>query len=108
MKNELKFYSNRTETEDEIRKGLVQILKLGLAPYAARTPISKILSLSTNGKVKPTAVVDKWNFWVFSFSARGRLNGEQSRKYDSVNGNISINRVTPESRIRMGFLGEPR
>ena len=105
LKNELKFYTNRTETEDEIRKGLVQILKLGLAPYAARTPISKILSLSLNGKVKPTSVVDKWNFWVFSFSARGRLNGEQSRKYDSLNGNISINRVTPESRIRMGVSG---
>ena len=105
LKNELKFYSNRTETEDEIRKGLVQILKLGLAPYAARTPISKILSLSLNGKVKPTSVVDKWNFWVFSVSARGRLNGEQSRKYDSLNGNISINRVTPESRIRMGVSG---
>jgi hypothetical protein len=42
LKNELKFYSNRTETEDEIRKGLVQMLKLGLAPYAARTPISDI------------------------------------------------------------------
>ena len=105
LKNELKFYSNRTETEDDIRKGLVQILKLGLAPYAARTPISKILSLSLNGKVKPTSVVDKWNFWVFSLSARGRLNGEQSRKYDSLNGNISINRVTPESRIRMGVSG---
>lgn len=103
LKNELKFYSNRTETEDEVRKGLVQILKLGLAPYAARTPISKILSLSTNGMVKPTAVVDRWNFWVFSFSARGRLNGEQARKYESLNGNVSINRVTPESRIRMGF-----
>lgn len=103
LKNELKFYSNRTETEDEIRKGLVQILKLGLAPYAARTPISKILSLGIDGKVKPTAVIDKWNFWVFSFSARGRLNGEQSRKYKSLNGNVSINRVTPESRIRMGF-----
>lgn len=105
LKNELKFYSNRTETEDDIRKGLVQILKLGLAPYAARTPISKILFLSLNGKVKPTSVVNKWNFWVFSLSARGRLNGEQSRKYDSLNGNISINRVTPESRIRMGVSG---
>jgi hypothetical protein len=103
LKNVLKFYSNRTETDDEIRKGLVQILKLGLAPYAARTPIHKILSLGIDGKVKPTSVVDKWDFWVFSFSARGRLSGEQSRKYDSVNGNISINRVTPESRLRMGF-----
>jgi len=103
LKNELKFFSNRTETDAEIRKGLVQILKLGLAPYAARTPISSILSLNMERKVKPTAVVDKWNFWVFSFSARGRLNGEQSRKYDSINGNISINRVTPESKLRLGF-----
>jgi hypothetical protein len=103
LKNVLKFYSNRTETEDEIRKGLVQILKLGLAPYAARTPIHKILSLDINGKVKPTSVVDKWDFWVFSFASRGRLSGEQSRKYTSIFGNVSINRVTPESRLRMGF-----
>lgn len=105
LNNELKFYSNRTETDDEVRKGMVQILKLGLAPYAARTPISKILSLNTNGKVRPTAVVDRWDFWVFSFSARGRLSGEQTRKYDSFNANISLNRVTPASRLRLGFSG---
>ena len=103
LKNELKFFSNRTETLAEIRKGLVQILKLGLAPYAARTPISSILNLNMEQRVKPTAVVDRWNFWVFSFSARGRLNGEQSRKFDSINGNIAINRVTPESKFRLGF-----
>jgi hypothetical protein len=103
LKNEIKFYSNRTETEDEIRKGMVQMLKLGLAPYAARTPISKLLSLSLNGRLRPTSVVDKWNFWVFSFSARGRLSGEQARKYDSLFGNVSVNRITPQSRIRLGF-----
>ena len=103
LKNELKFYSNRTETDDEVRKGMVQILKLGLAPYAARTPIFRILTLSTDRRVKPNAIEDKWDFWVFSVSARGRLNGEQSRKSDSLNGNVSVNRVTPESRLRMGF-----
>jgi len=105
LNNELKFYSNRTETDDEVRKGMVQILKLGLAPYAARTPISKILSLSTDRRLRPTAVVDRWDFWVFSFSARGRLSGEQTRKYDSFNANLSVNRVTPESRFRLGFSG---
>ena len=105
LNNELKFYSNRTETDDEIRKGMVQMLKLGLAPYAARTPISKILSLSTDRKLRPTAVIDKWDFWVFSVSARGRLSGEQTRKYDSFNANLSVNRVTPESRLRLGFSG---
>jgi len=105
LNNELKFYSNRTETEDEIRKGMVQILKLGLAPYAARTPISKILSLSTERTLKPTEVADNWDFWVFSFSARGRLNGEKTRKYNSLNGNASINRVTPASKLRLGVSG---
>jgi hypothetical protein len=103
LQNVLKYYSNRTETEDETRKGLVQVLKLGLAPYAARTPIRKILSLGINGKLKSTSVVDKWDFWVFNFSTRGRLSGEESRKYKSIFGNVSINRVTPESRLRMGF-----
>jgi hypothetical protein len=103
LKNSLKFYTNRTETEDEIRRGLAQILKLGLAQYAARTPIHKILTLSTNGKVRPTAVVDKWNFWVFSVSGRGRLNGEQARKSFNLNGNASVSRVTPEARFRLGF-----
>jgi len=103
LKNELKFYSNRTETDDEVRKGMVQILKLGLAPYAARTPISRILTLNADRRIQPNAVEDKWDFWVFSVSARGRLNGEQSRKSDSLNGNVSINRVTPESRLRLGF-----
>jgi len=102
LKNELKHYANRTETEDEIRKGLVQILKLGLAPYAARTPMASILSLSINRNVRSTAVEDRWNFWVFSINLRGRLNGEKSRKSNSVNGNISVSRVTPESKLRLG------
>jgi hypothetical protein len=103
LKNELKYYSNKVETRDEVRKGLVQVLKLGLASYVARTPISSILQLNINGKVKPTSVVDKWNFWVFSVSARGRLNGEKSRESNSIFGNVSVNRITPESKLRIGL-----
>lgn len=105
LNNEIKFYSNRTETEDEVRKGLVQILKLGLAPYAARTPISKILSLDTERTIKPTAAGDAWDYWVFSVSARGRLMGEESYRYTGLNGNVSVNRVTPASKFRLGVSG---
>jgi len=105
LKNELKFYSNTVETTDEVRKGLTQILKLGLAPYLARTPISSILNLGYNGKVKPTSVVDKWNFWVFNISARGRLNGEASRKSNSIRGSFSISRITPEAKLRLSLSG---
>jgi hypothetical protein len=105
LNNELKFYSNRTETDDEVRKGMVQILKLGLAPYAARTPISRILSLNTERAIKPTAVADAWDFWVISLSVRGRLMGERSYRYTGLNGNVSANRVTPASKFRLGVSG---
>lgn len=102
LKNELKYYSNRVSTNDENRAGLVQMLKLGLAPYAARTPISQILNLNFAGKVKQTSVRDTWDFWVFSLSLNSRLNGEKSRKSSSLFGNASVNRVTPQSKLRLG------
>lgn len=97
----LKYYSNKTDTEDEIRQGLVQTLKIGLIRYVAKTPISKRISISLMDQVKPTSVLDKWNFWVFSLSARGFFNGQKSVVYSSLNGNFSANRITPELKIRM-------
>lgn len=96
----LKYYSNKTDTEDEIRQGLVQTLKLGLMRYVAKTAISKRISISLMDHVKPTSIIDKWNFWVFSLSARGFINGQKSIVYNSLNGNLSANRVTPELKIR--------
>jgi hypothetical protein len=97
----LKYYSNKTDTEDEIRQGMVQTLKVGLMRYVAKTPISKRISISLMDQVKPTSVIDKWNFWVFSLSARGFFNGQKSIVYNSLSGNLSANRVTSELKIRM-------
>ena len=96
----LMYYSNKTDTEDEIRQGLVQTLKLGLMRYVAKTAISKRIAISLMDQVKPTSIIDKWNFWVFSLSARGFINGQKSIVYNSLNGNFSANRVTPELKIR--------
>lgn len=103
LQNELKYYSNNVDTKDESRKGLVQMLKLGLTTYAARTPICSILQLNLDRKVKTTSVEDRWNFWVFSVSANGRLNGEKSRQSNSLWGNASINRTTPQAKFRLGI-----
>jgi hypothetical protein len=96
----LKYFSNKTDTDDEIRKGLVQTLKVGLMRYVAKTPISKRIAVSLMDQVKPTSVIDKWNFWVFSLSGRGYFNGQQSIFYSQLYGSFSANRVTPELKIR--------
>lgn len=95
-----KFCSNQTQTSDEIRQGQVRVLKMGLIRYVAKTPIGEKVAIVFQEKVKPTSVVDKWNFWVFSLSARTSLNGQKSTGYDYFSGSVSANRVTPEWKIR--------
>jgi hypothetical protein len=92
--------SGKTDTADEIRKGLVGILKIGLVPYAAKTPIANRLTVSYQDNVKPTSVEDKWDSWVFNLNGRGYFNGEQLTRYYSLSGQFSANRVTPEFKFR--------
>lgn len=108
IQNTLKYVSSRTDTDDEIRRGLVHVLKMGLVPYAARTPIADSISVAFKEEVRPTSVEDKWNFWVFSISLHSFLNGEKTFNSLSISGNIAANRVTPESKIRLGLSANYR
>lgn len=103
IQNTLIYISHKSDTEDEVRKGLVRVLKMGLIGYAARTPIANQISIKLEEKVKATSVEDKWNFWVFSISLHSFLNGQKTSKFTSIYGSISANRITPESKLRLGL-----
>ena len=103
LQNTLKYFSSPTDTDDEIRRGYVQTLKLGLGPYVSRTSMSQGVSLLIKKEVKPTAVEDKWNFWVFNVSLYSDLSGEEQRQSTEYSGNLSANRVTLASKLRMGL-----
>lgn len=105
IQNTLTYTSNQTDTADDVRRGLVRVLKMGLVQYAAKTPIADRISVSFKDKVKPTSVKDKWNFWVFSLSLNGSLDKETTKSNTSIRGNFSVNRVTPDLKIRMGVNG---
>jgi hypothetical protein len=107
LNNTLIYASNKTNTSDEVRRGYVQVLKMGLLPYAARTPICVLLDVffKEKDRVRPTSVIDKWNFWVFSFSARGRIDGETQKSSKDITGSFSANRVTLQSKLRMSISG---
>jgi len=103
IRDTLTYVSRNMDTADEIRLGLARVLKLGLIPFVHKTPIADKISIAFREDVKPTAVEDKWNFWVFSLGLNGSLNGEKSIKSFSFNGNLSANRVTPGSKLRMSL-----
>lgn len=90
-------------SEDATQKGLADTLRLGLMRYVGKTPISKEISIRLLDTVKPTAVEDKWNFWVFSLSINSFMNGQSLIKSENFSGNISVNRVTEELKIRMSL-----
>ncbi|MBN2322017.1 MAG: hypothetical protein JXR49_23270 [Acidobacteria bacterium] len=104
--NELKYVSGNTDTSDEIREGLVDTLKIGLVPYAGKTPIAERISISYRGNVEDQpSTSDKWDYWVFSVGGRGYFNGEKRSSYYSLSANFSANRVTPESKFRVSYSG---
>lgn len=99
----LKYQPKEAAAAEEVKNGLVQTLKMGLMRYAGKTPVSSRISIDFLDKVKPTDVVDKWNFWVFSLSVNSFLNGEQTYENGMYFGSFSANRVTPEMKIRLSL-----
>jgi hypothetical protein len=99
----LVYASQKTDTPEEVRRGYVRILKMGLLPFAAKSPIRDVIDISFAGNVKPTDVTDGWKFWVFSFSLSGRIRGESQAKSNSLFANFSANKVTPDIKLRLGF-----
>ena len=93
--NKLLCAVSTTDTEEEVRRGYVAVLKMGLIPYTARTPIRSLLSIGFQEKVKPTDVVDPWKFWVFSISAGGDVEKESQRSQTSLDFSLAASKVTP-------------
>ncbi len=101
------YYSSATFTEDEVRKGLVRTLKLGLMTYVVRTPIASRITLRDEGPpAGPAAGPDRWRSWVFSLSGHGYFQGESSVGSSSWNMNVSANKITADVKLRLGLSAD--
>ena len=102
----IKYFTNKTDTDDDIRKGLVKTLKMGLMTYVVRTPIASRIAVNYSEEEKSQTVADKWRSWVFSLSGDGYFNGEQSISQDNWGLNLSANKVTPDIKVRLGISAD--
>lgn len=98
-----KYYTEKDDTDDAVRQGLVKVLKLGLLSFVARTPIAARIDVGSEPESKSGPIVDRWNSWLFSLSGNGWFNGEQTYSSRSVSLNLSANRVTEASKLRLGY-----
>ncbi|MFB3133853.1 MAG: hypothetical protein ACE10K_15145 [Rhodothermales bacterium] len=106
----LRYVSSNTDTDDERRQGLAQIIKLGLVRYVARTPLAHQLAISYDA-ARPqarqtSAEDDKWNFWVFRVGLNGSFEAEEVTNDYEIGGNLNASRVTDDWKIRLSVVAE--
>jgi len=105
-RNDTLVYNTHVNDTDDIKRDkMVRYLQIGLMPYVAKTPAVGFLNVSFDKVLKPTAVDDKWDSWVFDISTSGHFSGEEQQKSSSTRGRISADRITPDLKIRIDLGG---
>lgn len=103
----LKYVAGNTNTDEETRTGLVQIIKLGLMSYIARLPSAGSFSIEYISPPTSSAVqqTGNWKNWVFTVSANGYLNGEKSYHNLYLYGGLSAGKVTDTWKVNLRMNG---
>lgn len=105
MADTLKYVGGYDATEDESRRGLASIIKIGLMQFVGLTPIAPDIVIGLReeeagrtgrGPVMATQEDDPWNFWVFRASISGYGMGESTFKAANISGSITASRTTEE------------
>lgn len=110
--DQLSCTAGANDTEEQQRRILGRMLKLGLVRYVSHSSRAGELEVSSLASARPTAqsaskgtAKDPWNFWVFRMSSNGRLEGEESNRTHAVSGEVSANRTTDAWKINLSASG---
>ncbi len=108
----LNYASSNTDTDDERRAGLVQVMKLGLVRYVARTPLAGQLDISYDAEETQAQQTspedDPWNFWVFRVGVNGSFDIEEVTDSYRFSGSVNASRVTEDWKFRISAGGSYR
>jgi hypothetical protein len=94
-------------TNDEERKAILKIFKLGLIRYIAHTPYADKIDFSlkeqTQENKEEKEVVDPWNYWVFRIGSYAWLNGQETSKNTNISGYITADRITEKMKYNFSI-----
>lgn len=104
------FSTDTNMTSDDVRKRILEYIKLGLVRYWIEKGTLEGVSVTAptpevEEELNKTELKDPWNYWVFRVGANGWFNGQESNKSSNVNFNVSARRVTEKNKFsfRIGF-----
>ncbi len=102
--NDTLSYSSRPDdTRDYQRIWRTQMLKMGMMPYVAKTPLYSEVIINPTDAVEQDVVEDNWNNWVFELEAEPDFEGEESYKELELRSSVSATRITHEWKLELDF-----
>ena len=100
----LTFTTPQSATEDDKRRAITRVMKLGLVPFVAHLPGENRLDVSLIPDKKGAAAPapfkkDPWNLWVFRIGGNSNFGGEKSQHYAFLYGSTSARRTTKDWKV---------
>lgn len=99
----LEYSSRPDDSRDYKRIWRTQMLKMGLMPYVARTPLYEEVIISPTREIVTQEVIDRWNNWVFELRAEPQFEGEESYKELEFGSSVSANKITHNWKLEFDF-----
>lgn len=96
--------NKQTDTDFEVREKLTRFIKLGLAPFVAKTKAGEWLDINMKTELSDMEdtgqeSVGSWNYWVFNVGSDANFEIEELSRQINFGGDININRITDEWKI---------
>ena len=103
-RNDTLVYASRPDdSRDYARIWRTQMLKMGLMPYVARTPLYNEVIIQPTERMVREEVIDRWNNWVFELEAEPEFDGEESYKELSIRSSVSAQKITHAWKMEYDF-----
>lgn len=97
------FIASQSDTEDDIRKGLLNVFKAGILPYLSQSGYLTGLNVEIEkiGKKSDQLVNDPWKHWVFRIESGGELEKEETQNEYYIRTEVRADKITEAWKTRL-------
>jgi hypothetical protein len=93
-----------SDTDDDVRKALLKMLKIGILQYYSKTGFIESMNIDIEEKDNRKADemnIDRWNKWVFSLQAGGELQKEKSQNAFDLSTAVNARKITEKWKTNL-------
>ncbi|MDF2438797.1 MAG: hypothetical protein K0Q95_3173 [Bacteroidota bacterium] len=94
------YLTNSGNMEDDTRRELIQVIKLGLVRYVSHTKFASHLQIGCD-EIPDSSfeVIDKWRSWIVNTTIAANIDGERASFNQNYGAAVSVNKTTEKIKI---------